>query len=98
MSLPESNGRIVLISGVNGYIASQTAKAFLDAGYSVRGTVRNLSSGENLLQVLEVFVQVGRFEIVEVKDITVNGAFDKAVKGMLENVRAIRTFRDSKEV
>ena len=82
MSLPESKNQIVLISGVNGYIASRTAEAFLDAGYHVRGTVRSKSSADALLKVLERFVTAGRVEIVEVKDIVIPGAFDEAVKGV----------------
>ncbi|KAE8454301.1 hypothetical protein EG329_005226 [Mollisiaceae sp. DMI_Dod_QoI] len=81
MTLPASRNQLVLISGVNGYIASVTAKAFLEAGYSVRGTSRSKSSSEGLLKALPQYVEAGRLEIVEVKDITVDGAFDEAVKG-----------------
>jgi nucleoside-diphosphate-sugar epimerase len=83
MSLPAARNKIVLISGVNGYIASVTAKAFLEAGYSVRGTSRSKASSDGLLKVLSEYVNAGRLEIVEVKDITIDGAFDEAVKGKL---------------
>lgn len=82
MALPKSKNELVVISGVNGYIASQTAKSFLDAGYSVRGTARSLASASNLIRALQLYVDAGRFEVVEVKDIVVPGAFDEAVKGM----------------
>ncbi|KAF2838694.1 NAD(P)-binding protein [Patellaria atrata CBS 101060] len=82
MALPKSNGKLVLITGVNGYIAAQTARAFLEAGYSVRGTVRSHGSSKDLLDVLKRFAEDGRLEIVEVKDITLPGAFDEAVKGV----------------
>lgn len=73
---------LILISGVNGYIAARTAKYFLDKGHSVRGTVRKLSSAQPLIDgPLKEFAQDGRFEVVEVPDITVDGAFDEAVKG-----------------
>jgi nucleoside-diphosphate-sugar epimerase len=36
-----NKGDLVLITGVSGYIASQTANQFLEAGYRVRGTVRS---------------------------------------------------------
>lgn len=81
MALPKSNGQLVLITGVNGYIAARTAETFLNAGFSVRGTVRSKSSGTSLLAALKDYAEAGRFEIVEVKDITVPGAFDEAVKG-----------------
>jgi len=82
MSLPASNSQWVLVSGVNGMIASETTKQFLDAGYSVRGTVRSLGSSAELLKVLDLYVQAGRFEIVELKDITIPGAFDEAKPGV----------------
>lgn len=82
MTLSTAKDQIVLISGVNGYIASVTAKAFLEAGYFVRGTSRSKASSESLLKALHEYVEAGRLEIVEVKDITIDGAFDEAVKGI----------------
>jgi nucleoside-diphosphate-sugar epimerase len=77
-----SNG-IVLITGLNGYIASVTAKYFLDNGYSVRGTVRRSSSAKPIIEgPLESYAQSGALSIFEVPDITVAGAFDEAVKGV----------------
>jgi nucleoside-diphosphate-sugar epimerase len=81
MTLPVPKNQLVLISGVNGFIAAQTVKSFLNAGYSVRGTVRSKSSAEGLLSTLRHYVKAGRLEIVEVKDITQPGAFDTAVQG-----------------
>ncbi|KAI9695934.1 MAG: hypothetical protein M1820_008346 [Bogoriella megaspora] len=81
MALPKFNGHLILITGANGYIASQTVKAFLDTGYSVRGTARSFASTQGLLGVLKSYVDAGRFSVVEVKDITADGAFDDAVKG-----------------
>jgi nucleoside-diphosphate-sugar epimerase len=71
----------VLISGINGYIASRTAETLLEAGYSIRGTVRSLSSAKGLQHVFKVYVEAGKLSVVEVPDITKNGAFDEAVKG-----------------
>jgi hypothetical protein len=73
---------LVLISGINGYIAAVTAKQFLDHGFSVRGTVRKQGSAERLIKgPLKDYANAGKLEIVEVPDITVDGAFDEAVKG-----------------
>lgn len=73
---------LVLISGVNGYIAAVAAKHFLDHGFSVRGTVRKASSAQGLIDgPLKEFADSGKFSIAEVPDITVDGAFDEAVKG-----------------
>ncbi|KAH7394167.1 putative NAD dependent epimerase/dehydratase [Phaeosphaeria sp. MPI-PUGE-AT-0046c] len=72
---------LVLITGVNGYIASVAAKHFLDHGHSVRGTVRKAASAKALLDgPLKDYAAAGKFTIVEVPDITVDGAFDEAVK------------------
>jgi nucleoside-diphosphate-sugar epimerase len=78
-----SSKGLVLVTGANGYIAANTVGAFLDAGYSVRGTVRSSSSADGLLKALSEAVSQGRLEIVEVPDITVPGAFDEAVKGVI---------------
>lgn len=78
-----SKGQI-LITGVNGFIAARSAKYFLDQGYSVRGTVRRLESAKALLEeALVDYAKDGKFEVVEVPDITSPGAFDEAVKGKI---------------
>jgi len=74
---------LILISGINGYIAAQTAKWFLDRGFSVRGTVRKVASAQSMIDgPLKDYAQSGAFSVVEVPDITVDGAFDEAVKGV----------------
>lgn len=72
---------IALITGLNGYIAGPTAEAVLKAGYDVRGTVRRLASGIPIKEELERRGYGGRVEVIEVPDIRVEGAFDKAVAG-----------------
>ncbi|KAH9017028.1 hypothetical protein EDB84DRAFT_1567010 [Lactarius hengduanensis] len=70
----------VLVTGVNGYLAVWIVKKYLEAGYSVRGTVRSLSKSAFLK---EQFAEYGeRLELVVVEDITKDGAFDDAVKGI----------------
>jgi hypothetical protein len=82
---------LVLISGINGYIAAVTAKHFLDAGLNVRGTARKLASAKEMIEgPLKGYAQAGRFEVVEVPDITVEGAFDEAVKGRVAYCFLIR--------
>lgn len=41
-----SPGVLVLVTGVNGYIASHVANELLLAGYRVRGTVRNVEKSQ----------------------------------------------------
>ncbi|KAK4122990.1 NAD(P)-binding protein [Parathielavia appendiculata] len=71
---------LVLVTGANGYIAARTVEAFLKAGFSVRGTVRSLSSANEVMEALSEYAD--KVEFVEVPDITVSGAFDEAVKGV----------------
>lgn len=73
---------LILISGVNGYIAARAAQHFLESGFSVRGTVRKLGSAKSLLEESwKEYAEAGKLEVVEIPDITVEGAFDEAVKG-----------------
>ncbi|KAF8493052.1 D-lactaldehyde dehydrogenase [Russula emetica] len=68
----------VLVTGANGYLATWVVKKYLEAGYSVRGTVRSLSKSAFLN---DKFAHYGdRLELVVVEDITKDGAFDEAVK------------------
>ncbi len=73
---------LVLVTGVNGFIAAQTAAYVLSEGYPVRGTVRRLESAKPLLEgPLSEYASTGKFSVVQVPDITADGCFDKAVKG-----------------
>ena len=71
---------LVLVTGVNGFIATRTVEAFLKAGYSVRGTARSKPTTHGLLDSLPEYKD--KIEIIEVPDITAPGAFDQAVKGI----------------
>lgn len=81
--MTKEGGQTVLISGVNGYIAAQVAKAFLDSGFKVRGTSRSTANTKPLTEgPLKAAFEAGDFEVAEVPDITIPGAFDEAVKGV----------------
>ncbi|KAI0646156.1 NAD-P-binding protein [Trametes meyenii] len=79
--MPAAVSGRALITGANGFIAAWTVKAFLDARFSVRGTVRSLAKAAHLKVT---FAEYGdRLEIVEVKDFTKQGgAFDEATFGV----------------
>ncbi|TFK38822.1 D-lactaldehyde dehydrogenase [Crucibulum laeve] len=77
--LPSTESK-VLVTGANGYIAAWVVQGLLQQGYSVRGTVRNEEKGKHLRELCKSFGE--RFEIVTVEDITKEGAFDDAVKGV----------------
>ena len=76
-----SNKGTVLVTGANGYIAARTVEAFLQAGYTVRGTARSKTTTQGLRDALAKYGD--KLEIVEVPDITAPGAFDNAVQGMI---------------
>jgi NAD(P)-dependent dehydrogenase (short-subunit alcohol dehydrogenase family) len=76
-------GSWVLVTGANGFVASHVVRQFLDRGYKVRGTVRDLEKSSWLVEdVFKSFADNGDFELVVVPDLAVEGAFDDAVKGM----------------
>ncbi len=56
------------MTGANGYIAVWVVKAFLDKGFSVRGTVRSESKAGHLRSLFKDFGD--KFEVVVVEDIT----------------------------
>ncbi|KAI0272958.1 hypothetical protein BGY98DRAFT_1099681 [Russula aff. rugulosa BPL654] len=70
----------VLVTGANGYLATWVVKKYLEAGYCVRGSVRSLSKSAFLNDKFAHYKD--RFELVVVEDITKDGAFDEAVKGV----------------
>ncbi|CAD6443613.1 48775d96-b4dd-4517-ba77-da740819e717 [Sclerotinia trifoliorum] len=81
MAISTPNNSTVLITGINGYIASVLGMQLLEAGYSIRGTTRRLSSADPLLEG-PYAPYIDRVKIYEVPDMTVSGAFDEAVKGV----------------
>ncbi|MCJ1419424.1 hypothetical protein MMC32_005779 [Xylographa parallela] len=82
MSPPTSNGKVVLVSGINGYIASTIGLDLLKKGYTIRGTSRSAHSADALLKgAYEGYVD--RVQMVSVPDMTIPGAFNEAVKGVI---------------
>lgn len=80
-TLPPSNNKTVLITGINGYIASNIGLLLLKSGYSVRGTSRSASAGPHLLS--SAFAGFSsRYTHHVVADMTIPGAFDQAVAGV----------------
>lgn len=80
MSIVASNGKTVLVTGINGYIASVLGHLLLTQGYHLRGTTRRAASAQPLLSG-PFAAYKDRVKIYEVPDMTVSGAFDDAVKG-----------------
>ncbi|RVX69098.1 hypothetical protein B0A52_06811 [Exophiala mesophila] len=77
----ETNAKVVLITGINGYIASHIGLQFLNKGYTVRGTSRSLAARAHLLaDAFKGFEH--KYEHSVVPNIAVPGAFDEAVRGV----------------
>ncbi|KAF8991953.1 D-lactaldehyde dehydrogenase [Cyathus striatus] len=70
----------VLVTGANGYIALWVVHLLLKKGYSVRVQVRTLDKGDYLRKLFSQYE--AKLEIAIVDDITKEGAFDEAVRGI----------------
>jgi nucleoside-diphosphate-sugar epimerase len=98
MSAPKTvipKGSWILITGLTGYVASQTAKQFLERGYYVRGTVRDIGKASSLVDGhLKSYKDSGHLELALVPDLGADHAFDEAVKGVsaIAHVATISTF------
>ncbi|PQE31400.1 hypothetical protein CJF32_00001967 [Rutstroemia sp. NJR-2017a WRK4] len=97
MAIPESNGKTLLITGINGYIASVLADHLLKKGYSIRGTTRRIASTEPLLRGPWAPYQE-RIKIYEVPDMTINGAFDESSKGKFNPTRVHGIFHTASPI
>ncbi|KAF8956234.1 D-lactaldehyde dehydrogenase [Flammula alnicola] len=73
-------GSKILVTGANGYVAMWVIRTLLEQGYSVRGAVRSNDKGKRLREYFEAYGD--KVEWVVVEDITKDGAFDEAVKGV----------------
>lgn len=74
-------GSVVVVIGANGFIGAETCEKLLQAGYKVRGTVRNVAEHRGWMHALFDEQWPGQFELVGVTDFAETGAFDAAFKG-----------------
>lgn len=74
-------GSLIVVSGVNGFIGSHVADQTLAAGFRVRGTTRSVHRNEWVQEYFKNKYGSEVFELVEVPDMTVDGAFDSALEG-----------------
>lgn len=66
--MPAITSGKVLVTGANGFIAAWVVKKLLEAGYSVRGSVRSEAKGAHLKST---FAEYGdKFELAVVPDMT----------------------------
>ncbi|KAF4415180.1 hypothetical protein F53441_14654 [Fusarium austroafricanum] len=76
-------GSWVLVTGATGFVATHVIRQFLQRGYKVRGTVRDIAQASWLVDKLfRLYAESGDLELVTVPDLATDGAFDEAVKGV----------------
>jgi nucleoside-diphosphate-sugar epimerase len=77
-------GSWVLVTGASGFLASHVTSQFLQRGFRVRGTVRDVNQSSWLVKgPFKSYVEDGVFELVAVPDLAVEGAYDEAIKGVV---------------
>jgi nucleoside-diphosphate-sugar epimerase len=74
-------GDLVLITGVNGYIASHIANEAVAAGYRVRGTVRDTGKAQWMQTYFDKHYGAGKFELVVADSFEKEGALDGVIDG-----------------
>ncbi|PCH34576.1 NAD(P)-binding protein [Wolfiporia cocos MD-104 SS10] len=73
---------LIVITGINGYIASHVGLAALQAGYRVRGTLRSLARSEEVKAgYTAAGADIGALEFVAVDDFTSDAQLDAAFAG-----------------
>ncbi|CAG9985054.1 unnamed protein product [Clonostachys byssicola] len=75
-------GSLVLVTGANGFLGSHVADQFLHYGYNVRATVRDTVKHAWYADLFEKKYGKDRFELVQVDDMSKDGAFNEAIKGV----------------
>ena len=80
-TVPPWNGKTVLITGINGYIASTLGLLLLQSGYAVRGTIRDATKAQRLLDGPYARYR-DRFELVVIPDMSTDSSLDHAVVGV----------------
>ena len=78
-------GRLILVTGANGYIGSHVVDQLLKLGYNVRGTIRNEKPWVEILfskRRREHGSSAGVFEAVVIEDIAKQGAFNHVIEGV----------------
>ncbi|KAF5573254.1 aldehyde reductase [Fusarium pseudocircinatum] len=75
-------GSTILVTGANGFLGSHIADQFLSNGYEVCGTVRDCEKNAWLVDLFKKRHPERVFKLVKVSDLTAEGAFTEALKGV----------------
>ncbi|KAI3445055.1 hypothetical protein Pfo_001720 [Paulownia fortunei] len=73
-------GKLVCVTGASGYIASWLVKLLLERGYTVKGTVRNLSDPRKVAHLMALEGAEERLHLYEA-NLLEEGSFDSVVDG-----------------
>lgn len=74
-------GSTILVTGVNGLIGSHVANEFLERGYNVRGTVRDVSKSAWIQDLFVKQYGKDKFTLFPVIDLTLPNALEEAITG-----------------
>ncbi|KAI4727450.1 hypothetical protein E4T49_04793 [Aureobasidium sp. EXF-10728] len=75
-------GSLILVTGANGYLGCRFSNTLIQQGYKVRGVVRDKTRCAHVQEFFDTkYGPKGHFEMVEVADLTAEGAFQEVVKG-----------------
>ena len=87
-------GETVLVTGATGFIGNAIVEEVIAAGFNVRGTSRNASKAQFLIDHISKKYGPKRLEIVDVPDMGAPHAYDAAVKGVagIIHVAAVLTW------
>ena len=77
------SGRVVALTGANGFIALNTVLHFLQKGWTVRGSVRSQAKADKVKQhfLLEEYVKQGKLELVVVPSMSDKEALATFLEG-----------------
>jgi len=88
-----TSNKTVCVTGASGYIATELIKQLLDKGYTVHGTVRNLTDDNKVKHLKDLFPTLKLFEA----DLLKEGSFDKAIEGVSYVAHVASPFQTSVE-
>lgn len=76
-----SPGSIIAVTGAAGFLGSAVVEQLISQGFVVRATTTTASKMEELNKKIEAQFGPGRLDIVEIKDLSVEGALDGVLRG-----------------
>lgn len=89
-------GDTILVTGATGYIGNHVVEELVAAGYKVRGTSRDHTKAQFLIDYIEKKFGSGKLEVADVPDMIADDAYDQAVKGVsgIVHLASVVTFSE----